>query len=89
MSSLREAEIELFATIKSRLLPVARKDDIYGEMAADALLLTTTIEHLKTDTLRGTFIELLSLAFLAPEKFFAISKVIKIAIMMGGDNEEA
>jgi len=79
-------EVELFTTIKTRLLPMARDDDFMGGLAADALLLTTTIEHLKNSTLRSTFIELVSLAFLAPEKFFAVSEVIKIAVMMGGDD---
>jgi len=88
MSSLRDVEVELFTTIKTRLLPYAKREEetFFNILAADALLLTTTIEQLKNDTLRSTFIELISLAFLAPEKFFAVSEVIKIAVMMGGDD---
>ena len=86
---MRAIEQELFNTIKIRLLPQAQEEGFMGDLSADALLLTTAIEQLKNDTLRRTFIELISLALLAPEKFFAISKVIQITIMMGGDNEEA
>ena len=85
---MRETEQELFDTIKQRLLPKAQEDGFMGDLSADDLLLTMAIEQVKTDLVRNTFVELLSLVFLAPEKFFAISKVIQIAIMMGGDNEE-
>jgi hypothetical protein len=84
---MRDVEQELFNTIKQRLLPKAQEDGFMGDLSADALLLTMAIEQVKTDVVRNTFIELISLAFLAPEKFFAISKVIQIVIMMGGDNE--
>ena len=86
---MRAVEQELFDTIKQRLLPKAQEDGFVGDLSADALLLTMAIEQVKTDLVRSTFVELLSLAFLAPEKFFAISKIIQIAIMMGGDNEKA
>ena len=85
---MRDIERELFDTIKTRLLPKAQEDGFMGDLSADALLLTMAIEQVKTDLVRNTFIELISLAFLAPEKFFAISKVIQIAIMMGGDKHE-
>ena len=85
---MRTVEQELFDTIKQRLLPKAQEDGFMGDLSADALLLTMAIEQVKTDTVRSTFVELLSLAFLAPEKFFAISKVIQVAIMMGGDKHE-
>ena len=86
---MRDVEQELFDTIKMRLLPKAQEDGFMGDLSADALLLTVAIEQVKTDLVRNTFIELISLAFFAPEKFFAISKVIQVAIMMGGNNEEA
>ena len=85
---MRAVEQKLFDTIKTRLLPKAQEDGFMGDLSADALLLTMAIEQVKTDLVRNTFIELLSLAFLAPEKFFAISKVIQVAIMMGGDKHE-
>ena len=84
---MRAVEQELFDTIKQRLLPKAQEDGFMGDLSADALLLTMAIEQVKTDLVRNTFIELISLAFLAPEKFFAISKIIQVAIMIGGDNE--
>jgi len=85
---MRDVEQELFDVIKQRLLPKAQEDGFMGDLSADALLLTMAIEQVKTDLVRNTFVELLSLVFIAPEKFFAISKVIQIAIMMGGDKHE-
>ena len=86
---MRTVEQELFNIIKTRLLPQAQEEGFMGDLSADALLLTMAIEQVKTDVIRNTFIELVTLALLSPEKFCAISKVIQIAVMMGGPNEEA
>jgi len=86
---MRTVEQELFNIIKTRLLPQAQEEGFMGDLSADALLLTMAIEQVKTDAVRSTFIELVTLALLSPEKFCAISKVIQIAVMMGGPNEEA
>jgi len=70
----------LFQISKIKLLEVVKKEGVGSGYACDLLLLITTLENLKTDIFRLTFMELATLAFLDGEKFIALSKVIRMAV---------
>ena len=80
---MRDLEQELFNTIKVRLLEAIKVED--NSIGYDFLLLAKTIEQLHTEVIRQTFIELLSLAVLDVNRFFAIRDVIKMALLLKED----